>query len=400
MERIKEIAISSLLISLFLLNSTIFSNIIIFGLLIIVFLLSYRSIFNKDIFLFKIIILYSLLLTFVVNVNQQIELSEYIRYFSLLIIFLIFPLNVEVKNKFFIVMIFITGILIFISQLGSSFGVQPINILIQRFYPIDYNVWESQSLESISGLNEYGSFKRFGGIYYNPNIMGQNIVLWCILFISILESSKLQISRHLLLIIVSYSITFLSLILSGSRTAMAVYAVFLLLKYYNVIKRKKILISLIIIAVLATSYQFFSELRIFQISSAITNPEGSLNIKFNILKDWLSNRLSGEVNLFNILFGDFDLGIQFDADLGYILSYFGIIGFFAIIFYLSKVFYLFKNKRYYFSIFLIGIGATVIMNFRFSIIALLILSIAYSDIVKKRLVYDTNNLVRTDSKSR
>lgn len=385
MRFIKETVISILIISLFLFNSTVLSSIFVFGVLIILTLLSLKSILYKNIFSIKLFLLYSFLLTFLVNVNQHIVLSEYIRYISLLILFLFFPLNVDIKNKVLIKLIFITGILIFISQLGSAFGIQPINALIQRFYPIDLNIWESQSIESLRGLSEYGSFRRFGGIYYNPNIMGQNIVLWCILFISIVETNKLQIPQHKLYIIGSYSITSLSVIMSGSRTAMAVFAAFLLLKYYHLIKEKKILIFPIIILVLAISYKFLSELRIFQISSAITSPEGSVNIKFNILKNWWSSRLS-ESSILNILFGDFDLGVHFDADLGYMLSYFGIIGVSSILLYFSKIFYLLKNKRYNYSIFLIGFGATVIMNYRFSIIALLLLSVAYRSLNKKEFI--------------
>lgn len=396
----KEFITGAFLISLFLLNSTTISSVIIFFLLIIIALFSYKSLGNRYFMPFKLLILYSFVTTFIVNINQQIEINEYIRYLSLLIIFLFFPFNVKISNKILIRIIFSTGILIVFFQLGSAYGISAINNLIHRFYPIDIDIWASQSINSISGLNIDGLYSRFGGIYYNPNIMGQNIVLWCILFVNIIDLNRHKLRGFRFYVIGTYSITALSVIISGSRTAMVVFSAFILIKYFYFIKKKKILVLLFVIFAIILSYEFLSNLRIFNISSAITSPEGSFSIKFKILKDWLFTRFQYDVPFLNVLFGDFDLGIQFDSDLGYVLSYFGLIGCFAILLLIINVFRHSRTKRSNFVVFLISIGATIIMNFRFSIITFVILSIAFTSLNKKLKQSNEKSLVvRTNRKS-
>ena len=70
---------------------------------------------------------------------------------------------------------------------------------------------------------------------------------------------------------------------------------------------------------------------------------------------------------------------QFDVDLGYLLSFFGIIGTAMILVYLMLLYIRSKREmRFMFFIFLISIGATIIMNFRFVIIALYLISMTYN----------------------
>ena len=69
---------------------------------------------------------------------------------------------------------------------------------------------------------------------------------------------------------------------------------------------------------------------------------------------------------------------QFDADPGYILSFFGLFGTLIFILYLLYIYFQLDTKfKFVFFILLISLGATIIMNFRFSILMAYIFSISY-----------------------
>ena len=85
------------------------------------------------------------------------------------------------------------------------------------------------------------------------------------------------------------------------------------------------------------------------------------------------------------LFGHLNWDRQFDADIGYLLSYFGLFGFMAILVYFTVLFILTNTKyRFVFGLFLISLGATLIMNFRFSILFFIILGITFK---QKKIIF-------------
>jgi hypothetical protein len=85
------------------------------------------------------------------------------------------------------------------------------------------------------------------------------------------------------------------------------------------------------------------------------------------------------------LFGHLNWDRQFDADIGYLLSYFGVFGLMAILVYFFVIFILTDTKyRFVFGLFFISLGATLIMNFRFSILFFIILGITFRH---KKIVY-------------
>ena len=85
------------------------------------------------------------------------------------------------------------------------------------------------------------------------------------------------------------------------------------------------------------------------------------------------------------LLGHLNWDRQFDSDLGYLLSYFGLVGLIAIMVYFFVIFILTDTKyRFVFGLFLISLGATLIMNFRFSILFFIILGITFK---QKKIIF-------------
>jgi hypothetical protein len=89
-------------------------------------------------------------------------------------------------------------------------------------------------------------------------------------------------------------------------------------------------------------------------------------------------------NVVSLFFGKMNWDFQFDAELGYLLSFFGIFGTILIFLYISILFLKADNKlKFVFFIFLVSIGGTIIMNFRFNIVALYLISMSYKKISNK-----------------
>ena len=100
-------------------------------------------------------------------------------------------------------------------------------------------------------------------------------------------------------------------------------------------------------------------------------------MKLDILLNWFFQiSMASNFNLFQLLFGIGSIPTPFDFDIGYILQMFGFIGMAAIVRFLIKIYSTtLKEYKIVFFLFLISIGATVIINFRFSILIFIILSL-------------------------
>ena len=108
----------------------------------------------------------------------------------------------------------------------------------------------------------------------------------------------------------------------------------------------------------------------------ITQDNSSMSIKYNILKEYIVYMY--QTNIFELLFGTLQMDIQFDSDIGYLLRFMGLVPFLALLYALFKYVIITEtNYRYINMMYLISVGATLVMNFKF-IILLIIITNQYS----------------------
>jgi len=238
---------------------------------------------------------------------------------------------------------------------------------IDKFYPITDNLWDYKF--DSTNISEIIS-NRLAGIYYNPNIMGQSLVF---LYAIILESLNMSFTKKNRIIITF--LIFVSILLTGGRTALLTFIILLALNHYRYFK-KYIFLFIPIIVLLFAYIITTLQLRAFE---NIINPlaeDDSGNAKLQILisyfRDFDLNSIS---SIFTYLFGYLNWDRQFDSDIGYLLSFIGIFGFLYLIFILIYIYRkTHRSKRYYFVLLLITLTATIFLNLRFSILFFLIIS--------------------------
>lgn len=364
----KNWLIFAVIVSVFVLNSTSTSNFIIVTLLFLLLCTNLKSL--KKHLNSKMLFLLGSLCSIIVGALLVYNEIDLLRIGSLLIVLFTFPYKFHFSVKQYKLLLII-GLYMFVLQVGHGLNIGFISNYINSYYPIDINGWMYGDLEVLSDLNDV----RFAGIFYNPNIMGQSMLL---LFCLLLEFIKISSNKILVFSIVF--VFFISILLTGGRTAMFT---FLIINYFAFKKHytKKhfifaipllLLMGLFFLPVVGT---FLANFRVFDLGSTYgENTSGS--VKINILLDWLSQLfMDANFNLFQVIFGIGSIPTQFDFDFGYILQMFGFFGFAVLFSFLIKIYRVtMLQYRFVFFIFLISIGATVIINFRFSILTFVILS--------------------------
>jgi len=375
--------LSSLIIfSCFVLNSTNKSTFLIILLLFTLMILNFK-LTREDVKL-KFPLLFVLILCFPLSFFDNFILTQFGRLIELLFLILLFPINFN-PPKFFKISLYITLAYLLVTQIGMTLNISLINSYVDKYYPIEMNYW---------GVNEYDSASealsqlnnRLAGIYYNPNLMGQSILLLylILLILNFKENANNSFLNLFLLVVCLISIT-----LSGSRTALITFFITNVFAYRKFLLKYIIIILpifLIGISVIITKYS--DEIRVL---SNITNPFGdkddSGGAKLEVLiNHFLNYNYQSIKEIIFLLFGKMNWDKQFDADPGYILSFFGIFGTLIFCIYLLSIFFHLEIKfRFVFLILLVGIGATIIMNFRFSILTAYIFSISYKKFKKSTL---------------
>lgn len=332
------------------------------------------------------ILLASFLLSGIIGMMTEKGSNNISRYLGLLLLVLAFPMKFKWDKRLFYLVLFSAGAYLVVLQLGQAFGIGLIENYINHFYPIEFNQWGEEAT-LINNLDEYtqeASHIRYGGIFYNPNIMGQMIVFWYI----VMRNFSIETQR---LTIAVFAITLISIWFSGSRTAFVVFAIFNSLYYWPVIKRYSFIFLFGVVtffSILLLGFNSSYDFRIFNITQGITHKEGSGKIKYEIFKTWLEEQTRpANFDWIKFFFGNLSWDVEFDNDPGYVLNFFGFAGALFLLFFLYDIF---KNStqlgKLNFVLLLIGIGATVIMNFRFSILLFVVLSVGY-----KRAVVLTNS---------
>lgn len=359
------------------LNNSEVSNFLVLGNLFFLSLMSVGSL--KKFVLIKGGVTAFILLPFFIGIITQVEINQIIRFLALLLLFLTYPIPVRFSKMQYLIL-GIVIIYLLVMQIGCALQIPLFYDFRAENYPPEQNLWGDNVVEGIEAF--LGGLKdiRLPGIYYNPNIMGQSLVIvYGFIFIYLFDKIKNGYYYPLFLIF------FFSILFTGSRTSMAAFLVMNSFKFWPILKKNPKLFTFFIGAVLALVlyYGVTFDFRGLDITGGVFREEGSEsgNIKLTIFLSYFEdlNYLSF-FDFAGFMLGHLNWDRQFDADIGYLLSYFGVIGFCVIVFYFILIFKLTIPKyRFIFSLFLISIGATLIMNFRFSILFFMLLGMVASE---------------------
>ncbi len=312
-------------------------------------------------FMFLVVLIISLLYTFSISGAQEI-----IRYVPIMLMIFMFPYKGISLKYVTPSTVVIVSILIF-TQVAIALDISVVTELRNYLYPIENDFWSV----SVSEFNiEFSRDKRYGGIYYNPNVLGQLLTLAYLLILL----SDLKLSTKSLLSV----FVLIGLLLTGSRTAIMVYFISTVLFYYYNTNSKSKLVVKILVIVFGLFSLFISGVMIESIIQGIVDPRGSLYIKMSILIDYLNPKLDNLSGIVDILFGSGVTNIIFDSDIGDIIGHFGLLSFISI---MAFIVYMYKKTtkqlRYVFTVFLFAFGNTLIYNLQSSLILLIILMMTF-----------------------
>jgi len=267
--------------------------------------------FDKYRLLIFILLLPGIILT-IINYTQEL-----IRFFIILIILFKFPFKFRPNLK--LVWNFSFGILFYliITQILIAYGNEWFISFRNNWYQNEFSyIFEMGTIKSI--ISSLGSF-RAGGLFHNPNVLGLVVLLYYIIF----DQCHLNLEKkNNLIYLFITSITIFSLLLAFSRTAIAGFFIYYLIKKVSFkkllfLKVEKKNMLLLLLALLVTVYIFDNILE--GLSSS-----GSAGLKYNILITYLKS-----ADLISILFGgQHDAAVMFDADLS---NWIGAVGFIGIV---------------------------------------------------------------------
>lgn len=334
----------------------------------------YHGGFRKFLVLLIIIFFISFLINFFILPSSVTDQSI-LRFFSLTIIFLVFPYvyNLEISLR----VIYISFGIILLSQIAYAWNVSFLVNIFDELYPYtgDRLGYTTDFLISDSGTLQNVANKRYGGLYHNPNItMTYVTVLFAIFLIE--TRKKLLINKIPILILF-----FASVLLSGSRTSFIVFILLLLYDVFFYRKSKlsfKVLILFFLIVLGTTLYIQISDFgfRAFEVTAGTGN---SLGAKFEYFGTYFL-QLQSPIHFLIGHFSQADLyrlyGVyHMDSEWGMMLYNFGIIGFILYVAFYIKLISLGKKEVNLFLILLFwGITATILFSFRMSFVFTLVLS--------------------------
>lgn len=339
---------------------------------------------SKDLFNIKFLLFFSFVISLTIALLTKIDVNQVIRLLCLVILFWTYPIKYNLQKKHIWVLIGV-GIYLIGMQVGKTLGIPVLNNFVSTNYPIEKNLWGDNEFEGVGQILS-GFSNRLGGIYYNPNIMGQSIlILYVVIIIGLLKDfSK----------VFTFSIAglfFLSILLTGGRTAMLTFILINIFLFKRDIQRRLVIWIpvFIIIAAVTVYYGTLFEFRAFyNLAGSFSDSEDSGGQKVQIFMSYLNEYDFKSIGkIFMFLFGNLDWDRQFDADPGYLLSFFGLIGTLIIISFFIMVYRKTPQRyRFVFLLFLISVTATILINYRFSILMFMILSLVRNEELFKRQI--------------
>lgn len=334
----------------------------------------------------KLLLGFVILISFVFNVNSELEFKDYMIILNTMLLVFLFPYfdTKIIANKINPFIIFTIIIVIFLSQIAFIFDISTVKNIILLFYE---NEASERGFESfIANAN------RNGGLYFNPNQASKYLTMLLALSLCINENKIKYISIIVLLF---------SVLLTGSRTGLIISFIILLVEIFFIQKKYKFGIVTVFIGLLTILFneKIVAENRSFQIKES-----GSLDYKLSALFDYLSN-VSEDRNVFNLLFGNLRVDYQylmskynlsflhefgFDAELGHLISFFGLIFLVVLLFFYFKQAVKIWNTSFILIIIpfvLWPVTSTILFSFKTSMVYMVVLGYALSQnkINKKQL---------------
>jgi len=294
----------------------------------------------------------------------------------LMLLLLLFPFSKAIKPMHPYVYIFSIGYL-FISQLSYAFNIPFVVDYFEMFYKYqgDQLGYQSEFLLSGAGDLDFTKYRRYGGLFHNPN---QAMKYMTLLYLgALLFWAKNSLPKFLIISL----IVFTSVILSGSRTALIIYSITsVFYVFFKVKLTGNNSVFSFVAAILGVIYgalyianKFKSE-RSFAVDDGLSD---SIGVKF----DWFFE-VFRQLDIGDLLFGHFwrsslaNYNVQIlDSEIGYLIYDFGIMGLFAWILAVSYLFYLCpKSYRLIFIFLLWSISSTILMSYRTSFVFFIVLS--------------------------
>jgi hypothetical protein len=370
----KYYLVNALILSVFLLNNNIISLFFILLMFAIVSVLYGEEKTSIP----KLLVLFSISAAFILNIFN-LDFKTNVRLFELIIGFTFFPIKFN-SNHISIFILKIIVLYLFIFFIGNLLGIGFFQNFILKYYPAEGNSWEilydgtASYTESITDILA----QRLGSIYYNPNLLGQNLTLLIIIYLLVKTNLKFNNWDYLFLLL-----TLIMIIGSGSRTAFVVTIIILFFYFKNFIS-KKIFYYIIIPFFLLLLTIIAANTRLLEIFNQTDKATDSMGLKHDIVLDYL-NAFNFKYIL-NYIFGFLSFDIQFDYDIGDILHNLGLFGLLTILYFMFYEFLKSNNKlKFYYSFLLISYGATLVINFKFFILTIILLSFIRAENKKQKL---------------
>lgn len=371
----------TLVILCLVLNNSPLSNTMIFGNLAILILLNLSSF--KSQLLFKGFLVTFIFSPLIIGILTGVEVNQIIRFVALFLLFITYPFKVNFERLHYLILGVVASYL-FLMQIGCALQIPLFIDFRELNYPPEQNLWGANAVEGVEAFLGGLRDVRLPGIYYNPNIMGQSfLILYVFLFVFIYENPNRALFFSL------FFIFFLSILFTGSRSTMASFLFINSFRILPILKKNpKLFLAFLFIPFFGILYYGVTlDFRALDVTAGVFSGSESSSVKIITFLSYFSDlNFRSFLGMGGFLFGHLNWDRQFDADIGYLLSYFGLFGFMAILVYFMVLFILTKTKyRFVFGLFLISLGATLIMNFRFSILFFIILGITFK---QKKIIFN------------
>lgn len=325
------------------------------------------------------IVIFPIIISVLINLNQDISSKSLISTATILLYFFCFPLvgKVKIYNGYFY---FVLGF-IMVSQLAYAFDIHFMESILDSVYPLtEEEVAETYAKETVNASNILQF--RLGGIYHNANHASKYISFLLAAFLCLNYEKPI---KQLLPFVV---LVFLSALLTGSRTGFIVVSLIITVFFLLVERKSKRWRTVVVVTFIAAFLLLFSgESSVFRGLNVRQGFNDSANVKF----DAFSYYLSSENTIIKLLFGSLDTSKfastvtvanvmrSFDSDYGDIIYCYGFVGFVSIFVYFFKLFMrLIKEQRVFFVLLLWMFTSTIVVSYRAFFLFMLLLSIVYN----------------------
>lgn len=329
---------------------------------------------NKSVVSFCWAPIIAIFISIILNISGEASSKSVFAAMAILIYLFSFPMvrNVKINNIY----LYLAFGIVFLSQIGYLFNIAPVITLVDRYYPIAWNEKGIAHMINTIDTTNYSSF-RLGGLYRNPNQCSKYVTL--LLSVYLINNKNKTIIHQAWFI----SLCFFSVLLTGSRTGLAVASIMIMLALYDNKKMSKwilVVVVAIFIGVILKGVFSGSSFRGFEIEDGFSN---SMGLKFKITMKYISE----EQSVVKMLFGHLDSDLfetntsySLDCEYGYVIYCYGFVGFVAFLLFYIKMFRkLEKEKRMFFVVLLWMISSSIMMAYRTAFVFMLLLSTIYND---------------------